>query len=498
MRRALLLTILVLAFAVSAPLEDIGKFFNRQGFVVEKLGDRVVIDLGKGKAFTGERFAVLKEGKKVVHPVTGEVLGSVEEPVGEIEVVEVKDKFSVARIIRDEGIERGQKVKLSVKEVCYEGSEEGYFKVSSYVDNLKKGKNCPYVVKEFQDGFGVELKGKAVAFFEKPVVVQTQPYAREPEEFRVRARFVMSLPSLPLSADACNLTGKDKDYLAVLFENRIVFYEILPKEVVEYATLRLPSGYAVNLQCAPLESDKDVVLINMVSGTEASSILVKFVGGSPVIVRENIPFMMVVLDKEKAHDTFVGQRFDVRDLWGEVRKLELRGDDVVDKGNFDVPTEFRADSAVALGDLLAFTDRDGYLRVYKGEDLILSQPEFDGSYTTAELPGVYEDEDKYTFNVRHFTAQVAKRAYLGAVRNVRSPIYRFLDVTKFSEGELYLIVIDKKGIAHLKKLIGKRFEEAIQSVVRTRSGRLFVITGRTGTLPLQNRGDLFEVEIEPL
>ncbi len=498
MKRILLLVFVILGFAFSLSLENMKNFFSRQGYVVEKLGNKVIVDMGRGEVFAGEELIVFREGKKLVHPITGEVLGAVEEEAGILRIEEVKEKFSIATIVEDRGIEKGLKVRPNSKDVCFEGSEEGFFRVSSFVEGVRKGKGCAYLIREFEEGFGVEFQGKALAFFEKP---SKRPPISEGEyrikDFRLEARFLMSLPSLPLGADMCNFFGRDRNYLAVLFEDKIVFYEVLPKELIEYTTLRLPAGEPVGIVCAPLSGEEDVVLVNMISGTRASSLVVRFAGGTPVVVKEGIPFIMGVLDKSRARETFIGQKFDARDLWGEVRKLELSGDDIVVGELYDVPSEFRIDSAVALGDLLVFTDIDSYLRVYRGKELILSQQDFGGSYTSVELPGSYEDDEKYTFNTRHFILSLKDKALVGVVRNLTSAVYKFLDVTKFSEGELYLLTIDDRGKAELKKVEGKKFEEAIQAVVNAGKERLFVFTGRTGTFPMQNKGDLFEVIIEP-
>jgi len=45
---------------------------------------------------------------------------------------------------------------------------------------------------------------------------------------------------------------------------------------------------------------------------------------------------------------------------------------------------------------------------------------------------------------------------------------------------------------------GSEFVEAIQSVVSTRDGRVFVITGRVGTIPVQNKGEIYELEFRLL
>ncbi|RLJ69938.1 hypothetical protein BCF55_0197 [Hydrogenivirga caldilitoris] len=497
MKKLLFFALILVSLTVSKELDAIKDFFNRKGYVVEKLGNKVILDLGKGKVNVGEVFTVLKEGRELVHPVTGEVLGKVEEEVGKVKVSRVEEKFSEADILEDKGIEKGDPVKLYYQSICYLGSEEGFFKVSSLVGNLQKGEACDYLVREFEEGYGIEYKGLAVDFYEKPkpkvIVQQTE---RVPEEFKLQAKFLIALPSLPLSADACSFFGRD--YAAVLFENRLVIYELLEKEFAEYASMNLPSGYPVSLQCIPTSEGDDLIVVNQVVGSSVNSFLVRMVGGSPVIVARDIPFFVSVLDKERPKDTLVGQKFDGRNFWGEVKRLEISGNELIEKEAFKVPSGFRIDSAVMLGDLLVFTDRDGYLRVYKGDELLLSEENFSGSYTVASMPDVYQGENKYTFNTRHFITEIAGKRYVGVVKNVRSPIYKFLDVTKFTEGELFLVLIDKRGIAKLKQVTGKKFEEAIQSVFRAKGGRTFVITGRTGTLPVQNRGDVFEIEIESL
>ena len=501
MKRGLLLITLFLVFGISFSqnLESIKKFFERKGYVVEKLDHKIVLDLGKGSAFVGEVFEVIKEGKKLVHPVTGEVLGTTEEAVGKVRITEVKDKFSFAEILEDRGIEKGNRVRLYYESVCFVGSEEGYFKISSLVGTLKREENCDYVVRELERGFGVERKGIALAFFEKPAPkkVQQTVEKKTPEEFRLHAKFIFTFPELPLSADVCNLFGDEKDYIAVLFGSKLRIYEVLRKELVEYASMNLPAGYPVSVQCAPLDRGRDVILLNMVSGGSMSSALVKVVGSTPVIVKKDIPYFMAVLDKSRAEETFVGQKFDGSDFWGSVKRLKLEGEDIVELEDFPVPSGFRIDSAILFKDLLIFTDEDGYLRVYRGDELLLSEENFSGSYTTAELPGTYEDENKYIFNPRYGVTEVLGEKYPVVIKNITSPVYRFLDVAKFSEGEIYILVSDSRGRLELKKVIGRKFEEAIQAVLATRDGRTFVITGRTGTLPLQNRGDIFEVEIEP-
>ncbi|MDQ7037710.1 MAG: hypothetical protein Q9N26_00720 [Aquificota bacterium] len=478
--------------------EDIRSFFTREGYVVEVSGDRVYLDLGEGRVSVGERFKVIAPGKEIVHPVTGEVLGTAERDVGLVRVLEVKEKYSVAEVLENRGIEKGQKVRVLAGIVCFSGDGENLFRLRSLLGEVKSGEDCEYVIREFPGGYGVEFRGRPVAFFEREKPAPAgRPYT--PEDFTFRARFVMSFGDIPLSADVCDLFGKGKEYLAVLFENKLEFYEILKGEPVKFASMYLPAGFPVSVQCADLEgTGRDLLLINMVSDGKANSAIAKVVGESPVIVSDRIPFIMAVLDKSRPIETFLGQRFEGE--WGEVKRLRFTGNSVTVVGDFQAPPGFRIDGAVYAGDMLVFTDTDGYLRVYRGQDQLLSEEGFGTSYTSAQMPVTYGEEEgeEYYFFPRPFRVRVMKWDLVGVIRNVTSPVFKFLNVSKFVEGEIHLILSTGKGPPVLKKVQGRKLEEALQAVVVTRGGRVFAITGRKGTIPLQNGGDLFELEINPI
>ncbi len=495
MIRALAFFLIIVSFSFPAKVRDIGKFFTRTGYVVEVSDGRVILDLGRGRAFKGEVFEVILEGEKIYHPVTGRVLGRKVEVVGKVKIEEVKRRYSVAKIVEGENIRRGDKVRLSYGEVCFWGTDEGYFKVSAYLEEVKRGTDCPYIIREFEDGFGVEFMGRAIAFFQKLRKVQVVK-EREPEEFNMKAKLVLSFDEIPLSADSCRLTDNLKEFLAVLFENRVVFYEILKKELVEFTSFDLPPGYPIWLECAPLEGTKDYLIVNMISGEDPSSLIVKFVSDSPVVVKKNIPYFLSVLDKENPQKTFVAQSFDARDGWGSVKKVKLVKGKLKEEWPFPVPSGFRLDGAFMYGDTLIFVDKDGYLRVFWKDQQLLSKPDFDGSYTTAQIPEAYdEDEETIVFNPKGRVVSIGKKAYPLVIRNVRSPVYKFLNVNKFTEGEVYVLLESKKRVK-MKKIVGPKFEEALQAIVSTKSGRIFLFTARTGTLPASNRGEAYEVTIK--
>ncbi|MDE0331796.1 MAG: FG-GAP-like repeat-containing protein [Nitrospinae bacterium] len=77
------------------------RFPNLRGSVVAVKGADLYLSLGeKDEVVKGVKLGVYREGAPFRHPATGVVLGRLEEEVGEAEVVEVREKFSIARLTR--------------------------------------------------------------------------------------------------------------------------------------------------------------------------------------------------------------------------------------------------------------------------------------------------------------------------------------------------------------------------------------------------------------
>ena len=81
-----------------------------QGYVVFVDTTRIVIDLtGREGIRPGSIVSLRRDKIPIVHPVTGEILGELDEEVGTARVTEVRDKFSVAEI---QSVETGSKIQI--------------------------------------------------------------------------------------------------------------------------------------------------------------------------------------------------------------------------------------------------------------------------------------------------------------------------------------------------------------------------------------------------
>jgi len=80
------------------------------GYVVFVDTTRIVIDLtGRDGVRPGSIVSLRRDKIPIVHPVTGEILGELDEEVGTARVTEVRDKFSVAEI---QSVETGSKIQI--------------------------------------------------------------------------------------------------------------------------------------------------------------------------------------------------------------------------------------------------------------------------------------------------------------------------------------------------------------------------------------------------
>jgi len=83
--------------------------------------------------------------------------------------------------------------------------------------------------------------------------------------------------------------------------------------------------------------------------------------------------------------------------------------------------------------------------------------------------------------------------------NKESSIEKFFGITKYAYGNLYALDIGGKDneLVYMKKLRGASFEEAIEGIISTKEG-IFVITGKVGTIPIQNNSDIYKISFKVL
>jgi hypothetical protein len=120
LRKLLLLAILIASVcipwttAISAVIDEIADDFEPlSGMVVMASKGEYIIDLDKSKGvMIGDLFSVLVTGKKIVHPQTGKVLGTLEEVKAVLKITRIKPGYSFVRpLAKAANIKRGDTIR---------------------------------------------------------------------------------------------------------------------------------------------------------------------------------------------------------------------------------------------------------------------------------------------------------------------------------------------------------------------------------------------------
>ncbi len=133
--------VLFCSHARAGSLETIVKDFSPvSGYVVMARNGDFIIDLDASKGIVeGDLFSVVSPGEKIVHPVTGEVIGSLEEKKAVLRVTRLRDGFSHARAVEGTPeIKAGDPIRRyeDVKAVFWDYSGDGEALYSMLRDEL--------------------------------------------------------------------------------------------------------------------------------------------------------------------------------------------------------------------------------------------------------------------------------------------------------------------------------------------------------------------------
>jgi hypothetical protein len=89
---------------IAAKLKDL----PFQGRIIKVKEEQIYLTAGmRNGASTGDVFAVYTVDEELVDPDTGELLGAEEEKIGTVEIFQVKEKYSMAKILNGKDFKRG-------------------------------------------------------------------------------------------------------------------------------------------------------------------------------------------------------------------------------------------------------------------------------------------------------------------------------------------------------------------------------------------------------
>ncbi len=494
---------LFLIFFIGLSFASLKDIFKREGYIVEVSGNEVIIDLGEDKVREGEIFNIVEAGDRIVHPWTGNVIGIKYKIKGKIVITKVKEGYSYAKLIEGEA-KKGDKIKIEVNSVCFIGSDEGFFEAGVQVSHLRRGNMCEYMIKELKDGFGIEFNGFPLAYVKTAVVKEermTKEEIKKQKDLRItnvsaKASLIGTLSDIPLSADAGDIYGDGKDYLVILFEDRIEIFEMHEKEMVKRDSIFLPAGYPAYIKVARInkKDKKDYILLNMVEGDKAKSYVIKMVENEPVFIVRDIPFFINVLNKENPEDTFVGQKVEFP-KWGSVFKAIYEEGKVKEAGKFKEYEDFPIDGAFYYNNYLCFIDTDGVINVVKeGVKIFSGSLNLRSSYNYIKYGEDEDTAETFYFSNPISVVNVGKTNIILAGINERSKASELFDLPLFKKGSIYFGNIEGDNI-YFKKVEGEEFEQSVQTILQTKEGDVIVISAFRGGLNLSRGGNIYRLSL---
>ncbi len=155
--------------------------FPINGYVVQREKDRAIIDLGKSSGVKkGMHFVVYKEGDVIKHPITGQTLDISSIETGTVEITNVKEKISEAKIVRESApgsIKYGQLIKyesgaeprsvdkgnrITGEWYSFEKSPQKSQILSKTPNSIVWEYSVPRITEDSYTGVGIEVKSLSI------------------------------------------------------------------------------------------------------------------------------------------------------------------------------------------------------------------------------------------------------------------------------------------------------------------------------------------------
>ena len=222
------------------------RFPNLRGAVVAVRGADLYLSLGeKDEVVKGVKLNVYREGAPFRHPTTGIVLGKLEEEIGEVEVVEVREKFSIARLVR---LAPGGRLSPRVKDTVRMSAAKVRLAILPFVNQTKEAISTETLTRELgrqllrSGRFDVyDVDRLQVWLLETGIATDEILEKENPIRLRNQVRGDMALENelreikgkKILSTRLLSLTTKEELFKAVAIADELPFDQSLPPKVQE-------------------------------------------------------------------------------------------------------------------------------------------------------------------------------------------------------------------------------------------------------------------------
>lgn len=436
--------------AAAGTLEDIARDLQPvSGYVVLPTQSEYLIDLDASRGIiVGDLFNVVQPGEKIIHPVTGKVLGTLDASKGLLQVTRLQSGFSHAKAIGDAtGIARGDVIRrydgLRTALWDYTGRGEGFFSqlkaalpALNWQDYAAAQAEKPatpaapaagrldLVVVLARDGLTVR-DGAWRVLHAYPVPENLQPTVRTPQRTApvAVAPYRIETPAQPAAAAPYGVRYEAtmpgfKTFGPLGFAAVMADFIKLKGQTLMAATdgaliklFRITDGMqpAGELQPAGLpqiltlhwwqpDSESLYLAVSGWKDDQISSYLYRYDNGRLNMVKEFLPYVFGSFDRDgdDRRETLLGQTFERQFFWRtNVLQMTLKNGELeADTASFDLPRRFTVSGSMMTdldGDRQPETVfvRNGRLYVYSGEKQRYKSPGMMGG-TLSRI--IYEEQ----------------------------------------------------------------------------------------------------------
>lgn len=409
-------------------------FRSLSGYIVKSAGSEFIIDLDQSHGISrGDLFSVVTIGEEVVHPVTGKVLGSLEEAKGILQVTRLKQGYSYARLLEKSAeIKSGDPIRRfeNLPAIIWDYTGDGrvfYNQLQSAVpglewqdyDSAQLTKPDTLLLPPGQSSTvyfiltdsGIEVRGPKFVVLHKYELPQSlsadrktstivkkslPPPAPVPEEKKdtgysavfKAAQTIGNLPGVTLMADFVKFD--DQLLLATTDGSEIYVFEVTDNlRLITNGDTPAPAQIVALNWWLPVEGKSPYLAVVAWSDRKLVSTIFRFYGGRLSPMKGNLPRILGTFDLngDGRPETLLGQTFDSEDFFGtNIRTLFFKDEKIKsERPPIFLPRRFTvlgSQIADLTGDgkLESVFIRSGILYIYHGKkQLYASQKEMGGT-----------------------------------------------------------------------------------------------------------------------
>lgn len=496
------------------PSKLLQEMFPSKGFIVHVKNDGLLIDLDSKKGVKeGDLFTIFSPGETITHPVTKKRVAVLEEKVGVIKVMMVKDGYSTAkRISGTKEIKEGFKIEkyseLKVLYLDYADNPKLYeeFRVTfqnmeweTYENGLKlkpapsqisglKGYDL-YVAAEkdritLYDGQLDRIKEYPAAEAENKMVQKAPRYEETPAEKIVKLKGaaekykkLFSVNQIILSMDGRIINGVP--YYILATDEEVMLYKYENGQMKNLTAIHDFEGEPVAIFLEDIDNNGIYeIVVNSYHNATGYTTVYSIHGDKVSKILNSLPFFTALYDSDGdgMRETKLVQTVEGENFWGRVEKVTFR-DGVFRKTGEDlpIPRNFHI-----LGGFIADIDGDGSLEsgfyspsgkivIYRGDKHLWTSSDILGGslvsvpYRTGK--GEFHQTVYVTINQPPVVMDINgdKRSEIIMVKSEAGGFKMISSSTNYSGG--YVSYLEKGETGFRVNNITEKIDAAVQNIV---------------------------------